>query len=60
MRTTFARIALCTLLAGCAHAPEKPAPAPEPPSAPGGPAPSDNLNAVAWTQTAIEHDLVYR
>jgi acid phosphatase len=65
MRTTFAGIALCTLLAGCAHAPEKaappPAPAPAPQaSAPGGPAPNDNLNAVAWTQTAIEHDLIYR
>ncbi|HEX5124383.1 MAG TPA: 5'-nucleotidase, lipoprotein e(P4) family [Rhodanobacteraceae bacterium] len=60
MRTTFVRIALCTLLAGCAHAPEKPAPAPAPPPAPSGPAPSDNLNAVAWTQTAIEHDLIYR
>jgi acid phosphatase len=57
------RIALCTLLAGCAHAPEKlapvpPTPAPQP--APSGPAPNDNLNAVAWTQTAIEHDLIYR
>jgi 5'-nucleotidase (lipoprotein e(P4) family) len=61
MRTTCVRIALCTLLAGCAHAPEKSAPAPAPqPAAPSGPAPDDNLNAVAWTQTAIEHDLVYR
>ncbi|MBL0162965.1 MAG: acid phosphatase [Xanthomonadales bacterium] len=24
------------------------------------PSPDDNLNAVAWTQTAIEHDLIYR
>lgn len=24
------------------------------------PLPDDNLNAVAWTQTAIEHDLIYR
>ena len=60
-----ARIALCTLLAGCAHAPEKPATAsapatPAPPPAASGPAPNDNLNAVAWTQTAIEHDLIYR
>lgn len=64
MRTTLARIALCALLAGCAHAPEKTAPAPPqtpaPPPAPSGPAPNDNLNAVAWTQTAIEHDLIYR
>ncbi len=25
-----------------------------------GPAPDDNLNAVAWTQASIEHDLIYR
>jgi acid phosphatase len=53
-------------LAGCANAPEKhaapPAPmaAPAPVPPPSGPEPNDNLNAVAWTQTAIEHDLVYR
>lgn len=44
--TTFA------LLAGCAAAPPRPAATP-------GAATNDNLNAVAWTQTAIEHDLVY-
>ncbi|MBC6941228.1 MAG: acid phosphatase [Xanthomonadales bacterium] len=27
---------------------------------PTAPAPDDNLNAVAWTQTSIEHDLIYR
>jgi acid phosphatase len=27
---------------------------------PPGPAANDNLNAVAWTQTAVEHDLIYR
>jgi len=58
MRTTLARIALASLLAGCAHAPEKSATAPVPPP-PSGPAANDNLNAVAWTQTAIEHDLIY-
>jgi len=36
------------LLAGCATAPTTPAPAAD-----------DNLNAVAWSQTAIEHDLIY-
>src|SRR6185312_659550 len=46
-------------------APEKSAPqpaaSPQPLApAPSGPAPNDNLNAVAWTQTAIEHDLIYR
>jgi 5'-nucleotidase (lipoprotein e(P4) family) len=61
MRTTFVRIALGTLLAGCAQAPEKSAPAPAPQAAASNhPAPNDNLNAVAWAQTAIEHDLVYR
>jgi len=25
-----------------------------------GPQPDDNLNAVAWTQTSVEHDLIYR
>ncbi len=65
MRTPLARIALCALLAGCAHAPEKTAPAPTaqasaPTLKPAGPAPDDNLNAVAWTQTAVEHDLIYR
>jgi 5'-nucleotidase (lipoprotein e(P4) family) len=61
MRTTCVRIALCTLLAGCAHAPEKSTPSPIPQAAASSsPAPDDNLNAVAWTQTAIEHDLVYR
>ena len=65
MRTFVVRIALCLSLAACAHAPEKSAPAsvpsaPAPPSTPGGPAPNDNLNAVLWTQTAIEHDLIYR
>ncbi len=46
------------LLAGCA------APSPRQPAAPASAASapvaaSDNLNAVAWTQTAIEHDLIY-
>lgn len=30
------------------------------PAAPAGPPANDNLNAVAWTQTAIERDLIYR
>lgn len=66
MRNTLARIVICAVLAGCAHAPEKsvtpptPASIPAPQPAPGGSAPNDNLNAVAWTQTAVEHDLIYR
>jgi len=53
------------LLAACATtnvppaAPATPAPTPVAVSAP-GPVANDNLNAVAWTQTAVEHDLVYR
>lgn len=30
------------------------------PAGASGPAPDDNLNAVVWTQTSIEHDLIYR
>ncbi len=64
MRTRLtATVAALVLLAGCsAHNPAKPGPshaatpAPEAAKAPLG---DDNLNAVAWTQTAIEHDLIY-
>ncbi len=52
------------LLAGCATAPRQPAttlPAATPAAAavPATVAANDNLNAVAWSQTAIEHDLIY-
>ncbi|WP_267226118.1 5'-nucleotidase, lipoprotein e(P4) family [Dyella silvae] len=56
-----AALAALVLLAGCSAAPAKAPVA----SAPAAPAPStatpadDNLNAVAWSQTAIEHDLIY-
>jgi acid phosphatase len=71
MRIHFIAAALCALLSACASAPEKHAPAsapspavassqPSPAPAPTGPAPNDNVNAVVWTQTAIEHDLIYR
>lgn len=48
------------LLAACAAQPSRTAP----PAAPAAPvahaaAADDNLNAVAWTQTAVEHDLIY-
>ena len=50
-------LAAFTLLAGCA------ATLPHPATAPAAAATSananDNLNAVVWTQTAIEHDLIY-
>jgi 5'-nucleotidase (lipoprotein e(P4) family) len=51
------------LLAGCATTPRQPvavAPAvATAPTAPAAVAANDNLNAVAWSQTAIEHDLIY-
>jgi 5'-nucleotidase (lipoprotein e(P4) family) len=51
------------LLAGCATTPRPPvaaAPAvPTAQTAPAAVAANDNLNAVAWSQTAIEHDLIY-
>ncbi|NII10749.1 HAD family acid phosphatase [Oleiagrimonas sp. C23AA] len=62
-------LAAVLALAGCAS-PTKPTPAPvATPAAPApavrpaadqGPKADDGLNAVAWAQTAVEHDLVYR
>lgn len=49
------------LLSGCATTASVPPPAPTPAPATASisvPA-NDNLNAVVWTQTAIEHDLIY-
>lgn len=55
---------LLLALAGCATSTARheaaPISAPPAAAAPAGPAANDNLNAVAWTQTAIEHDLIYR
>lgn len=66
MRTRLtAAFAALVLLAGCsAHNPARPAAdtsaaAPSAPGAARAPLGEDNLNAVAWTQTAIEHDLIY-
>jgi acid phosphatase len=58
-----ATLAALVLLAGCSSAPShrdasatvKPAPVIPAASTPA----DDNLNAVAWTQTAVEHDLIY-
>jgi len=68
----FAPVALAAALAlatgGCAHAPRAATPAspaavvaaPATPAAPAvGAAADDNLNAVAWSQRADEHDLIY-
>lgn len=59
-----ALLLVLSLLAGCAAAPAM-RPPPSVAAAPTAPASresigDDNLNAVAWTQTAIEHDLIYR
>ncbi|HET6804806.1 MAG TPA: HAD family acid phosphatase [Frateuria sp.] len=52
-------LAALLLLAGCTAQPSrKPAPA-APAAAPAAVPADDNLNAVAWTQAAIEHDLIY-
>jgi 5'-nucleotidase (lipoprotein e(P4) family) len=60
-------LAMTAMLIACAGTPHKssaPTNDSQPPVptivAPKGPAPDDNLNAVAWTQTAVEHDLIYR
>ena len=47
------------LLAGCAAPPSRPVAAPQAAAAPPAVAANDNLNAVAWSQTAIENDLIY-
>lgn len=50
-------------LAGCAAAPatrQAATPPPSPSPAVVAVAANDNLNAVAWSQTAVEHDLVFR
>lgn len=50
------------LLSGCAATPPRAvvsAPAAPAPARVDAPAANDNLNAVAWSQTAIEHDLIY-
>lgn len=54
MKDRIAGLLAALLLAGCASAP----PATVPPAAPI--AADDNLNAVLWTQGALEHDLIYR
>lgn len=46
------------LLAGCVTVPSPSAPVAAKPAA-AAVAANDNLNAVAWSQTAIEHDLIY-
>ncbi len=46
------------LLAGCGTLPQPTDPAPIA-AIPVGTHANDNLNAVAWSQTAIEHDLIY-
>lgn len=60
-KTSVSLVLAAALLAGCAGAPNsRKAPAAAAPPAPAGPAANDNLNAVAWTQAAVEHELIYR
>ncbi|WP_266169247.1 5'-nucleotidase, lipoprotein e(P4) family [Dyella subtropica] len=58
-----ATLAALVLLAGCSTTTSvKPTETPVPAAKAAAPAPAiadDNLNAVAWSQTAIEHDLIY-
>jgi acid phosphatase len=60
-----AALAALVLLAGCSASTPTKTPAPTAPAAAVAAAPAaktpadDNLNAVAWSQTAIEHDLIY-
>jgi acid phosphatase len=60
-----AALAALVLLAGCSTSTPTKTPAPTAPAAPVAAAPAprtpadDNLNAVAWSQTAIEHDLIF-
>ncbi len=62
VRQPTALVALA-LLAACSAAPSKAPSSPIAPTAATPPAATtpadDNLNAVAWSQTAIEHDLIY-
>ena len=56
MTRLFSALAAVLLLAGCAEVP----PSPVPTRAPTAAIPADdNLNAVAWMQGAVEHDLIY-
>jgi len=62
VRPFLIALSLGALAACAATRPHADAPAAPAAAAPviAGPAANDNLNAVAWTQTAIEHDLLYR
>lgn len=51
---------LCVaLFSGCAGAPRLSSAPPADAAASAGVPADDNLNAVAWTQTAVEHELIY-
>ena len=55
MNRSLAALLLCAIVSGCAIAPPHTGGA----LATADPAANDNLNAVAWTQNAVERDLVY-
>ncbi|GFZ90862.1 5'-nucleotidase, lipoprotein e(P4) family [Dyella caseinilytica] len=62
-KSLSALLGTALVLAGCAnqasHAPASAAPIAPAPATKPTVAADDNLNAVAWSQTALEHDLVY-
>jgi acid phosphatase len=60
MMRRFIPLLCVTLLAACASAPQQKPAVVAVESAPTQSLADDNLNAVAWTQTAIEHDLILR
>ena len=64
MKLVPVALAAVLSLAGCAHAPRTSTPAPAlaqaaPAVRASGPAADDNLNAVAWSQRASEHDFIF-
>ncbi|MGF6710724.1 5'-nucleotidase (lipoprotein e(P4) family) [Luteibacter sp. W1I16] len=63
MKFVPAAFAAALILAGCAHVPQAAAPVPVTATpaaeAPAAPSADDNLNAVAWSQNASEHDFIY-
>lgn len=57
--TLLGTLLLCACASQAPHSATPPSTAATPVAAPAVPA-DDNLNAEAWTQTALEHDLIYQ
>ena len=60
LRIRLLFVSAVALLCGCAASAPPRAAAPAAPPAAAADAANDNLNAVLWAQTAVEHDLIYR